>query len=292
MDYEENKMIPKIIHYCWFGNALKSEKMKFCMETWRKFFPDFEIREWSDKDLYLFENNSYVTEAYKAGKWAFVSDVFRLYALYEYGGIYLDTDVEIRQSFEPFLRNGFFIGSEKTIDSKGIGTAVIGADKGNPIIKEMLDLYKDIHFIKPNKNWNLCSDAEKYDLLANTARLVSVLKKHQVDTFYTEDKPIEIKNDSYIYPVDYFCTDSEKSFAVHHFEASWLPPFSYKNKLILPWFHNSKLLLRKYKKNKPNAKITLNKSEKLIKKFGEYKEKSFWCLVLYNENFNNKDCVL
>ena len=124
-------MIPKIIHYCWFGNNSKSEKINFCMETWKKILPDYTIKEWSDKDLDLFEDNPYVMEAFKAKKWAFVSDVFRLYALYSEGGVYLDTDVEIRKSFDEFLDLDFFIGAEKNKSFESIGTAVIGSNKNN-----------------------------------------------------------------------------------------------------------------------------------------------------------------
>lgn len=95
-------MIPKIIHYCWFGNGNKSALIQECMKTWKSVLFDYEIREWSEKDLYLFQENRYVQQAYKAKKWAFVADVFRLYAVKTFGGIYLDTDVEVRKSFNDF----------------------------------------------------------------------------------------------------------------------------------------------------------------------------------------------
>ena len=135
-------MIPKIIHYCWFGGSPKNEKIRFCMESWKKVLPDYEIREWSEKDLFRFSDNRYVRQAYEAKKWAFVSDVFRLFALYKEGGIYLDTDVEVRKTFSPLLEGDFFIGSEKHGRFESIGTAVIGAAAGNGIIKDMLSVYE------------------------------------------------------------------------------------------------------------------------------------------------------
>lgn len=106
-------MIPKIIHYCWFGNAAKNDKINFCMDTWRRVLPEYKIKEWSEKDLHYLEGNKYIEQAYALKKYAFVSDVFRLFALYKDGGIYLDTDVEVRKTLNSFLENNFFIGSEK-----------------------------------------------------------------------------------------------------------------------------------------------------------------------------------
>ena len=131
-------MIPKIVHYCWFGNNEKSETIKAYINTWKDVLKDYEFREWSEKDLDKLSDNIYVKEAYNAKKWAFVSDVFRLYALYTEGGIYLDTDVEVKKSFDDLLNLDFFIGSEKGKKSFNLGTAVIGASKNNQIIKDML----------------------------------------------------------------------------------------------------------------------------------------------------------
>ena len=91
--------IPKIIHYCWFGNSPKTKLVKKCIASWQKYLPEYEIREWNNADI-LNCNNQYVQEAYKAKKWAFISDYFRLYALYNYGGIYFDTDNEVFKSFD------------------------------------------------------------------------------------------------------------------------------------------------------------------------------------------------
>ena len=169
-------MIPKIIHYCWFGGSPKNEKIRFCMESWKKVLPDYEIREWSEKDLFRFSDNRYVRQAYEAKKWAFVSDVFRLFALYKEGGIYLDTDVEVRKTFSPLLEGDFFIGSEKHGRFESIGTAVIGAAAGNWGIKDMLFFFVNICFFPQKKN----SGFE-----AQQGRVVTVLQKKGFCCFLT-----------------------------------------------------------------------------------------------------------
>lgn len=111
-------MIPKIIHYCWFGGSPKNEKIRFCMESWKKVLPDYEIREWSEKDLFRFSDNRYVRQAYEAKKWAFVSDYARFWILYKHGGIYFDTDVEVLKPLDDIIEKGPFMGCEKDGDNK------------------------------------------------------------------------------------------------------------------------------------------------------------------------------
>ena len=128
-------MIPKIIHYCWFGRNEKSEKIKFCMDSWKKYLPDYEIIEWNEDNFHINEIK-YVNEAYDKKKWAFVTDYVRAYALYKKGGIYLDTDVEITGNLDTFLTHGAFSGFE----SKGYPfTALWGANKGHHWPKKVLD---------------------------------------------------------------------------------------------------------------------------------------------------------
>ena len=127
--------IPKLIHYCWFGNNKKPEIVLKCIESWNKYLPDYEIREWNDNDLKEC-TNKYVQQAYKHKKWAFISDYFRLYALYNYGGIYFDSDNEVFKSFDDFLDLNFFTGFENYYDAIKPFTAVVGAKKGNKIVKE------------------------------------------------------------------------------------------------------------------------------------------------------------
>lgn len=140
-------MIPKVIHYCWFGGNPLGEKEKKCIESWKKFCPDYDIKEWNESNVNL-DIIPYVRQACEAKKYAFASDVLRLWAIYTYGGIYLDTDVELIKSYDDLLNCEGFIGFENN-DFVNTGQCV-ACEKGNPIIKQMLDYYNDLQF-DPNK---------------------------------------------------------------------------------------------------------------------------------------------
>ena len=145
--------IPKIIHYCWFGNGPEGPLTAKCIESWKKFCPDYEIRRW-DENSFNLDTVRYTREAYEARKYAFVSDYVRLWALYRYGGIYLDTDVELVRPIDELLEYPGFVGLEysaqtpygrKLLVNTGSG---VGAEAGNGIIRMMMDTY-DVHgFIK------------------------------------------------------------------------------------------------------------------------------------------------
>ena len=141
--------IPKIIHYCWFGGNPLSEMEMKCIASWRKNCPDYEIKRWDESnfDIHI---NQYVQEAYEAKKWAFVSDYARLYLLSEYGGIYMDTDVEIVQNLDRFLVHNAFTGFE---DDNHIPTAIMGAEKGHRWIKYLLSYYDGRHFYRDNNSY-------------------------------------------------------------------------------------------------------------------------------------------
>lgn len=163
-------MIPKVIHYCWFGNAPKSAFIKKCMQTWKDKMPDYEWKEWNEN---TFDVNSvpFVREAYKAKKWAFVADYVRLYVLYTEGGIYMDTDVKVMRPFDEFLKYNFFSSHEihpffyekaeqkkinketyKPIDSNlfingfGVFSAVMGSTAGLSYLKDCIDYYNSLSF--------------------------------------------------------------------------------------------------------------------------------------------------
>ena len=126
-------MIPKKIHYIWFGKGEKNDRIKHCIESWHKYLPDYEIVEWNE-DNFDVNYNEFTKKAYENKKWAYVSDVARLEALYEYGGIYLDSDVEVKNSFDPFLHLPYFVGRESRNDV--FEAAVIGAQCKQEWIKQ------------------------------------------------------------------------------------------------------------------------------------------------------------
>lgn len=222
-------MIPKIIHYCWFGgNPLPPLAIK-CIESWKQYCPDYEIKEWNESnfDLNMFP---YVQEAYDNRKFAFVTDVVRLYALYTEGGIYMDTDVEVLKPLDNYLHHVAFSGFE---DEKNVPTGIMASEKEGKWAKENLDYYNGRHFIKPDGS---------FDMTTNVGTITNyMLSKGLVPNNTYQDFPNLIT----LYPKDYFCPKSYKdgkiyltsnTVTIHHFAGSW---FTDEKKL----FHQ---VLKKY----------------------------------------------
>ncbi len=207
-------MIPKMIHYCWFGRGEMSQLNKKCIQTWEDVLPDYEIMLW-DEDNFDVHSVRYTSEAYRAKKYAYVSDYVRLYALLKYGGIYLDTDVSMIRSFDDLLDSKGFVGME---DDNIPGTCVIAAEKGSVVIQKFFDHYKDRSFFT---NYGF------YDLEPNTVVLKQIFGSEKVKLDNKEMKDID---GFMIYSSEYFspqkCVDgsgiTEKTYSVHHFDGSWL----------------------------------------------------------------------
>lgn len=208
-------MIEKKIHYCWFGGKEKPKLAQDCIESWRKFFPDYEIIEWNEENFDI-ACNAYCKEAYEAKKWAFVTDFVRLYVVYHHGGIYFDTDVEVIRSFEDVVDQAFYLGmeSEGRINT-GIG---FGAERRSPIVKAMLDQYDYIHYVDPEgkENQTVCP-------VYNTRALKTLGAEFQKET-------IQFMGGT-IYAVDYFSPIglydgklrvTENTHSIHHFSNSWM----------------------------------------------------------------------
>lgn len=207
-------MIPKTIHYCWFGRGKMPKLAEQCIESWKKYLPDYEIKEWNEDNFDL-DMYPYVREAYDNRKFAFVTDVVRLYALYNEGGIYMDTDVEVLKSLDPFLHHTAFSGFES---DTLIPTGIMASEKGGKWAKDNLNYYNNRHFILPDGN---------LDLTTNVITITNYMLKHglqQNNTF--QDFPNLIT----FYPKDYFCpislTDlklykTPNTVCIHHFAASW-----------------------------------------------------------------------
>jgi len=143
-------MIPKIIHYCWLSGDKKPESIQKCLKTWKKHLPDYEICLW-DMSSFDYDSVPFTRDALKNRKWAFVSDYIRLYALNEYGGIYLDSDVQVLGKLDELLDNKMFTGIEtrdKEHTQLFIEAAIMGAEKGHPFIKKSLEVYNNRQFIK------------------------------------------------------------------------------------------------------------------------------------------------
>lgn len=231
-------MIPKIIHYCWFGGKQKPQDVQACISSWRRVLPDYEIKEWNEQN-FSYKKYRYTLEAYSARKYAFVSDVCRLYALYVEGGIYLDTDVEIVKSFDPFLDHQSFVGYE--VENR-IGTGVIGAVPHLQWVKMLLQQYENLDFV---------SNQGFLDLKPNTQRVTMLFSEYEAN-----NKPI-------VYPEDFFCAKdyrteelfvTENTVAVHNYKSSWnnsnIHPLEKKEQIVCALFHipNKHLVVRLFKR--------------------------------------------
>lgn len=234
-------MIPKKIHYCWFGNKSLPEEARKYIESWKYYCPDYEIVEWNETN---FDMNccTYVYEAYKAKKWAFVSDYARFYILYKYGGIYFDTDVEMIRPIEDILDNGAFMGIEAGKDvlvAPGLG---IGVEAGNMIYKEIVDYYHSQSFYTEDGSINK---------MTVVTRVSEILREHGYQGTGNKEKVENIT----IYPSDYFCpvnyhngkiAITENTRTIHHYAETWHNPAEKKidairRKLYDTSFHDSYL---------------------------------------------------
>ena len=209
-------MIPKIIHYCWFGKKRKPDLFQKCYASWRKYCKDFKIIEWNEDNFDIGLSPLYVQQAYSESKWAFVTDYVRLKVIYDYGGIYLDTDVELKKKIDKLLIYNAFFGFEtpKYINT-GIG---FGAEARCPLVKEIMDDYNTVSFILKDGSYDLTPCTER-----NTKFF---LKKGllQNNTLQILEDNILILPSIYLCPIDYSTghyTKSFKTIAVHWFSESW-----------------------------------------------------------------------
>lgn len=206
-------MIPKVIHYCWFGRNSKPKEVLDYIETWKKYNPEYEIKEWNE-DNFDIHCCKYVWEAYNVKKFAFVSDYARLYALYTEGGIYLDTDVEVRKSFDSLLGNHSFVGWEDNY----LGTGVLACVKCQQWVKDILDTYNGESFI----SW-----FGKLNTHPNPYRLNDVLRNYGLKMNHKADV---LNTDIAIYPIEVLCANNhekkeyvitDETISIHHYSGSW-----------------------------------------------------------------------
>lgn len=218
-------MIPKIIHYCWFGRNPLPELAQKCIASWRKYLPDYEIKEWNE-DNFDVNMIPYTAEAYKAKKYAFVSDYARFWILYKYGGLYFDTDVEVIKPMDDIIARGPFMGCE---NEAGKGATKLGVNPGlglgtNPglgLYKEILDYYITITFsLEAIKNF------EMETVVTITSRIIASKGIDKIES-------IQNVGGVFLYPPEYFCPldyatgklmITAKTVSIHHYNASWLTP--------------------------------------------------------------------
>lgn len=185
-----------------------------CIESWHRFMPDYEYKLWNE-DNFDITDVPYVKEAYEAGKYAFVTDYVRLFALYTEGGIYMDTDVEVLKPYDDLLSLPGFTGYEGSKYLPPV-TGTMASEAGNEWVKEQLDSYLDAHFIKPDGS---------LDTTTNTARISQIMQKGG----FVQDGKKKVYKDMYIFPVEYFCPRqttgefliTDNTYCDHHFMGSW-----------------------------------------------------------------------
>lgn len=228
-------MIPKTIHYCWFGGNRLSKLALKCIESWKKFFPDFEIKEWNESN-YDIRKIPYIAEAYAAKKFAFVSDYARFDVLYRHGGVYFDTDVEVIKSFDDILTNGSFMGCEIDGGSEEINVAPglgIAAVPDLELYKDVLCYYSSQHFLNADGSFNTETVVKK---------TTKTLIKHGLKNI----KGIQDVAGVTIYPREYFnpLQDStgrldvtENTRSIHWYAKSWIDPKSRLRSQLTRPFH-------------------------------------------------------
>ena len=211
-------MIPKTIHYVWVGHNPKSKVIQECIATWKEKLPDYKFIEWNEDNFDMHENK-YIEQAYKAKKWAFVSDYIRAKAIYEQGGIYLDTDVRVIDSLTPLIDNKAFIGFE---NNNYLSAAIFGAEKGHPFMQDILDYYKDRNF--------------EYDVNNQMAGVNSVsVTDMLIDKYGLKigNKEQELKDGIHVYPDGVLCNPSSSSLSIHLFTGTWMNGrHSFKHKIV------------------------------------------------------------
>lgn len=244
-------MISKVIHYCWFGRTPLPEFAIKCIDSWKKFFPDYEIKEWNEDN---FDVNiiPYTSEAYSVKKYAFVSDFARFWILYHYGGLYFDTDVEVIKSMDDIVARGAFMGIEVETNGEKVPLVApglgLGVEPRNSLYKEILDYYSPLHFIK---------DDGSYNQVTVVSHVTNVLEKYGLQPI-NELQEVE---GIWIYPKDFFnplndltgnIKKTVNTRSIHWYTRTWSDSPSWRiklsritHRLFGMSIHNLKNLLKK-----------------------------------------------
>ena len=209
-------MIPKTIHYCWFGRNPKPKLAEKCIKSWKKHCPDYEIIEWNEDNFDLNAAPLYVRQAYEVKKWAFVTDYVRLKVVYDHGGIYMDTDVELLKNLDFLLSYNAYFGFES---DKRVATGLgFGAQKATPVLKEMMDDYEEIPFILLDGSYDM-----KPCPYRNTEHLLHYGLRQNGNRQILNGN-ILILPTAYMCPVscaDGKCIKTKETISIHWFSASW-----------------------------------------------------------------------
>lgn len=208
--------IPKIIHYCWFGEKPLPILAEKCIESWKKYLPEYKLVLWNEESFDI-DSHPFTRQAYISKKYAFITDYVRLYALFNFGGVYMDTDVEVLKNFDAFLKYKAFSGFE---NETVIPTGIMAATKGHATVEKLLAYYNEKSFISKDGTLRMTP---------NTQIISEILEN---EGFKRNGEYQVLNNDFHIFPRDYFCPHdyytglqyfSSNTFTIHHFSGSWLP---------------------------------------------------------------------
>ncbi len=223
-------MIPKVIHYCWFGGQPKPRLAKKCFKSWKKYCAEYEIIEWNEDNFDISACPLYVRQAYEQKKWAFVTDYVRLKIVYDYGGIYLDTDVELLKPLDDLLCHNAYFGFEGgEYINTGLG---FGAEKGTSILNEIMDDYHEIPYVK--------ADGTSDDTTCPKRNTEVFLRRG----LQRDDSQQTLEGGICILPTEYLCPKDWKSgtikvtaetYSIHHASASWYTSEMKKKRAKVWW---------------------------------------------------------
>lgn len=218
-------MIPKLIHYCWFGNNKKSALVSKCINSWKEYMPDYRIVEWNQHNFDI-NANDYVCDAYKERKYAFVSDYARLYVLKKYGGIYFDTDTEVVKCFDDFLGYSAFIGfadADEVNDRWELNTACIGSEANNSWIDYLIKYYEDAKFIKRDGTYNTTTNSKiitdmskEFFSRVNVQQTLSIGEVELFPRDYFDP----------VHPTDDGGMITSNTYAIHWHDCTWGRPYN------------------------------------------------------------------
>lgn len=223
--------IPKIIHYCWLSNDPLPDLAKKCIKTWQKYLPGYKLILW-DLNRFKISSTIWTKEAFENKKYAFAADYIRCYALYNYGGIYLDTDVQVLRSFDDLLHLPYFMGIENPAI---VEAAVIGFSKGHYFLKEMLEYYENRPFVGTNGKFDVTPLPFVMEKIISEKFIIN--KITQISQFNVSEQVINIFPEAFFSPKS--CADgkiylTDESYTIHHYNQSWQSPIrKYGRKLIL-----------------------------------------------------------
>ena len=211
-------MIPKIIHYCWFGRGEMPELVLRCIDSWKKCLPDYTLQLWSEDNFDIASAPRYVQEAYAAKKYAFVSDYVRLWALEREGGVYLDTDVEVLRTFDSLLSDIAFIGLE---ESKALlpGTCVMGCEAHCSWVKDMLTTYDNARFIREDGTMVMTTNVVRLG-----DRMVEGGLQHERKNQYLPQWGLRVYTHDYFSPITStrVMRKSKNTYCIHRFAGTWV----------------------------------------------------------------------